>query len=211
MADTVVVPAGYTATVLYALGDPLTAATPDFRNDGTDTDFDNRAGDHHDGMEYFGLNAAGTARDVAGSERGLLAMNHEAPDRPASCTPPAPRPARARPPRPTRRSPRTACRSSKCARPAAAFAYRAGLRLQPPRHAADADRAQRPGARQRADEDEVFARRHDDPRHHQQLRHRHTRPGAPTSPARRTGPATSRAAPPTTPRAAAPRQGAWSR
>jgi len=77
-ADTVAVPAGYTATVLYAMGDPLTAVTPDFMNDGTDTDFDNRAGDHHDGMEYFGLNAAGTARDVAGSERGLLAMNHEA-------------------------------------------------------------------------------------------------------------------------------------
>ena len=77
-ADTVTVSAGYTATVLYALGDPLTATTPDFKNDGTDTDFDNRAGDHHDGMEYFGLNAAGTARDVAGSARGLLAMNHEA-------------------------------------------------------------------------------------------------------------------------------------
>ncbi|NPC54461.1 PhoX family protein [Caenimonas soli] len=78
MADAVAVPTGYTATVLYAMGDPLTAATAEFMNDGTDTGFDNRAGDHHDGMEYFGLNAAGTARDVAGSERGLLAMNHEA-------------------------------------------------------------------------------------------------------------------------------------
>ena len=78
LADTVSVPAGYTATILYALGDPLTAATPDFKNDGTDTDFDQRAGDHHDGMEYFGLNADGTARDAAGSDRGLLAMNHEA-------------------------------------------------------------------------------------------------------------------------------------
>ena len=29
-------------------------------------------------MEYFGLNAAGTARDANGSERGLLVMNHEA-------------------------------------------------------------------------------------------------------------------------------------
>jgi secreted PhoX family phosphatase len=77
-ADTVAVPAGYSATVLYALGDPLSAATPDFRNDGTDANFDMRAGDHHDGIEYFGLNAAGTARDVAGSARGLLAMNHEA-------------------------------------------------------------------------------------------------------------------------------------
>jgi hypothetical protein len=78
VADVVAVPAGYTATVLYALGDPLSAATPDYRNDGTDTDFDNRAGDHHDGMEFFPLNAAGTAADANGSERGLLAVNHEA-------------------------------------------------------------------------------------------------------------------------------------
>ncbi|TFY97876.1 PhoX family protein [Ramlibacter rhizophilus] len=78
LADTVVVPAGYTAKVIYALGDPIDGATPAYKNDGTDTDFDKRAGDHHDGMEYFGLNAAGTARDPAGSERGLIAMNHEA-------------------------------------------------------------------------------------------------------------------------------------
>ncbi|KNZ32752.1 MAG: phosphatase [Methylibium sp. NZG] len=78
IADTVLVPTGYTATPIYALGDPLTATTPAYKNDGTDTDFENRAGDHHDGMEYFGLNAAGTARDPQGSTRGLLAMNHEA-------------------------------------------------------------------------------------------------------------------------------------
>ena len=76
--DTVTVAAGYTATVIYALGDPLNAATPAYKNDGKDTDFDNRAGDHHDGMEYFPLNASGTARDVNGNERGLLVMNHEA-------------------------------------------------------------------------------------------------------------------------------------
>jgi len=76
--DTVTVAAGYTATTIYALGDPLTAATPAYKNDGTDTDFDNRAGDHHDGMEYFPLNASSTARDVNGNERGLLVMNHEA-------------------------------------------------------------------------------------------------------------------------------------
>jgi uncharacterized protein len=78
LADTVSVPAGYTATTIYALGDPLTSATPAYKNDGTDTDYANRAGDHHDGMEYFGLSADGTARDAKGSERGLLAMNHEA-------------------------------------------------------------------------------------------------------------------------------------
>jgi uncharacterized protein len=78
LADAVAVPSGYTATILYALGDPLDNATAPYKNDGTDTAFDKRAGDHHDGIVYFGLNAAGTARDVAGSERGLLAMNHEA-------------------------------------------------------------------------------------------------------------------------------------
>ena len=66
LADAVSVPTGYTATAIYALGDPLTAATPAYKNDGTDTDYANRAGDHHDGMEYFGLNAAGTARDAKG-------------------------------------------------------------------------------------------------------------------------------------------------
>lgn len=77
-ADAVSVPTGYTATPIYALGDPLTAATLAYKNDGTDTAFDQRAGDHHDGMEYFGLSADGSARDANGSERGLLAMNHEA-------------------------------------------------------------------------------------------------------------------------------------
>jgi len=77
-ADQVTVPAGYTATPIYALGDPIVAGIGAFKNDGTDTDFDQRAGDHHDGMAYFGLNVAGTGRDANGSTRGLLAMNHEA-------------------------------------------------------------------------------------------------------------------------------------
>jgi secreted PhoX family phosphatase len=78
LADKVSVPAGYTALPIYALGDPLAAGLAPYRNDGTDTDLDQRAGDHHDGMAYFGLDAAGTRRDPAGSARGLLAMNHEA-------------------------------------------------------------------------------------------------------------------------------------
>jgi secreted PhoX family phosphatase len=77
LADVVTVPAGYTATILYALGDPLRAATPAFKNDGTDTDFENRAGDHHDGMEWFGLSTTGTPSTTA-VDRGLLAINHEA-------------------------------------------------------------------------------------------------------------------------------------
>jgi secreted PhoX family phosphatase len=77
MADTVTVPVGYTASVLYALGDPLTASTAAYKNDGTDTGFENRAGDHHDGMEWFGLGADGKPSTTA-TTRGLLAMNHEA-------------------------------------------------------------------------------------------------------------------------------------
>lgn len=76
--DRVTVPAGYTASVLYALGDPLDARTPAFRNDGTDGDFERRAGDHHDGMAYFGLDGQGTAPLASGSQRALLVVNHEA-------------------------------------------------------------------------------------------------------------------------------------
>lgn len=77
MLDVVTVPAGYTVQVLYALGDPLTASTPAYKNDGTDADYENRAGDHHDGMEWFGLSAAGLASKTA-TDRAILAVNHEA-------------------------------------------------------------------------------------------------------------------------------------
>ncbi|HEY0848185.1 MAG TPA: PhoX family phosphatase [Noviherbaspirillum sp.] len=79
LADALTVPAGYTAAVLYRLGDPIAAGVPDYRNDGTDTaaSFTQRAGDHHDGMHYFGLGADGKYSPNA-SDRGLLVMNHEA-------------------------------------------------------------------------------------------------------------------------------------
>ncbi|MGM9427088.1 PhoX family protein [Hydrogenophaga sp. MI9] len=77
LADTVVVPEGYTAQVIYALGDPLAAGVPAYKNDGTDTAFEQRAGDHHDGMEWFGLDAQG--KPSAGyNSRGILGVNHEA-------------------------------------------------------------------------------------------------------------------------------------
>lgn len=76
-ADVLTVPEGYTAQVLYGLGDPLTASTPAFKNDGTDDNWGNRAGDHHDGLEWFGLDAGGNPSDTFNS-RGLLAVNHEA-------------------------------------------------------------------------------------------------------------------------------------
>jgi uncharacterized protein len=77
LTDTITVAAGYTSTTLYRTGDPIAAGIAAYKNDGTDTDMDKRSGDCHDGIEYFGLNAAGTARDPLGSSRGLLAMNHE--------------------------------------------------------------------------------------------------------------------------------------
>ena len=77
MADVVSVPAGYKAEVFYAVGDPLFAGLAAFKNDGTDTDLDKRAGDHGDGMEWFGLDANGKPSNSATS-RGIIAMNHEA-------------------------------------------------------------------------------------------------------------------------------------
>lgn len=77
LADQVTVPAGYTVSVLYALGDPILAGATAFKNDGSDSDFENRAGDHHDGMEWYGLSATGRP-SVTSTDRGLLAINHEA-------------------------------------------------------------------------------------------------------------------------------------
>jgi secreted PhoX family phosphatase len=79
VADALTVPAGYTATVLFRLGDPMSTATPDYRNDGTDAaeTYAMRAGDHHDGMHYFGMGTGNTYNPNA-SDRGLLVQNHEA-------------------------------------------------------------------------------------------------------------------------------------
>ncbi|MFO0010200.1 MAG: PhoX family protein [Betaproteobacteria bacterium] len=77
-ADAVVVPQGFTARVLYRVGDPLAASVPAYRNDGTDdaSTYDKRAGDNHDGMSYFGLSSS-NGWDPNSSTRGLLAVNHE--------------------------------------------------------------------------------------------------------------------------------------
>ncbi|MBB4155608.1 hypothetical protein GGQ80_003533 [Sphingomonas jinjuensis] len=77
LADVVAVPAGYSVTVLYRLGDPISGSVAAYANDGSDTNFAGRAGDHHDGMSYFGLAASGTSADTSNSSRGLLVMNHE--------------------------------------------------------------------------------------------------------------------------------------
>ena len=76
LEDKMTVPTGYTASVLLATGDPLAAGVAAHKNDGTDTGYDKRVGDDHDGMEYFGLSATGTP-DAANNDRALLGMNFE--------------------------------------------------------------------------------------------------------------------------------------
>jgi len=79
LADAVTVPAGYRYAVLYSLGDPIAAGVSAYANDGTDAaaSFAQRSGDHHDGMQYFGLNGTG-GYGQGSSDSGLLVMNHEA-------------------------------------------------------------------------------------------------------------------------------------
>ncbi|MCX7891646.1 MAG: PhoX family phosphatase [Burkholderiales bacterium] len=75
-ADTLVVPPGYRAQVLYRWGDPVgvAAGMPAFRSDASGSAEEQalQAGMHHDAIEYFPLPAG-----AASSMRGLLAMNHE--------------------------------------------------------------------------------------------------------------------------------------
>lgn len=77
--DRVVVASGYSAQLVLRLGDRIAAGVAAYRNDGTDAaaSFAYRAGDHHDGMHYFGLGAGGKY-DRTSSNRGLLSINHEA-------------------------------------------------------------------------------------------------------------------------------------
>jgi uncharacterized protein len=79
LEDAVTLPEGYRYDVLYALGDPISPNTSEFANDGTDpaSSFASRAGDHHDGMYFFGMGTNGRYDKQVGV-RGLLCMNHEA-------------------------------------------------------------------------------------------------------------------------------------
>lgn len=77
--DKVTLAEGYQWQMLLATGDPLTTGIPAYANNGSDDagSFTHRAGDHHDGMHFFGMDK--TARwDAQRSERGLLCINHEA-------------------------------------------------------------------------------------------------------------------------------------
>jgi secreted PhoX family phosphatase len=77
-ADTVVVPSGYVATAFLPWGEPINAAAPAWKADASNTaaDQEQQIGDNHDGMTFFGFNAAGNGYGDR-SEEGLLVMNHE--------------------------------------------------------------------------------------------------------------------------------------
>ena len=72
MGDALVVPEGYVATPLAQWGEPVGMAgnMPAFKIDGSNSAADQavQIGMHHDGLEFFPL---------AGSRRGLIAINHE--------------------------------------------------------------------------------------------------------------------------------------
>ncbi|HEV8689795.1 MAG TPA: PhoX family phosphatase, partial [Ideonella sp.] len=71
--DVVLVSPGYTARPIYRWGDPtgIAGAMPAFKPDASNSAAEQalQAGMHHDGMAFFPLES--------GTQRGLLAMNHE--------------------------------------------------------------------------------------------------------------------------------------
>ncbi len=77
LADSVVVPAGYTVRVVHATGDAINASTAAYSNTGAETDdWSTRIGDHHDGMALFYVTDAGKYSATA-TNRAVLAVNHE--------------------------------------------------------------------------------------------------------------------------------------
>jgi secreted PhoX family phosphatase len=77
LEDRVVIPSDYSAAVLFATGDLLNADGNDKKlQDITGDEMATRSGDHHDGMYYFGLSAAG-ALDKNSNDRGVIAINFE--------------------------------------------------------------------------------------------------------------------------------------
>ncbi len=77
-ADKVSLATGYSYRIVLQTGDPLAADVPDYANDGSDEaeSFHRRAGDHNDGMFFFGMNKSGSWNPTV-SEQGLLCVNHE--------------------------------------------------------------------------------------------------------------------------------------
>lgn len=76
--DSVLVPAGYVATAFLPWGEPINANAPAWKPDASNTAAEQelQVGDNHDGIEFFGFNAAGNGFGNR-SDEGLLVFNHE--------------------------------------------------------------------------------------------------------------------------------------
>ena len=74
-ADTVVVPEGYEAKVIYRWGDAISGDFPAFAPDNTGEDQAHQAGMHNDGMHFFPIE--GEDPWQGSSTDGLLVVNHE--------------------------------------------------------------------------------------------------------------------------------------
>lgn len=80
-ADTVTVPAGYTAKAFIPWGTPICGSYPAFLEDASNSAEDQaqQTGMHHDGMHFFPMDAKFNGRK---SDHGLLVLNHEYIDAP---------------------------------------------------------------------------------------------------------------------------------
>lgn len=77
-SDAVVVPTGYVATPFLPWGEPINTFAAAWKADATNSaaEQEEQIGDNHDGMWFFGFNAAGNGLGDR-SDEGLLVMNHE--------------------------------------------------------------------------------------------------------------------------------------
>jgi uncharacterized protein len=77
--DKITLAEGYSWSLLLQTGDPISANATPYANDGSDSaqSFTQRAGDHNDGMHFFGLDKKGQWNPQH-AERALLCINHEA-------------------------------------------------------------------------------------------------------------------------------------
>lgn len=75
VADTIVVPEGYTARWLIPFGEPITGSFPGFKLGNTGAEQAMQIGSHHDGMHFFPIE--GRSPYEGSSSDGLLVLNHE--------------------------------------------------------------------------------------------------------------------------------------
>ncbi len=77
LLDNVVLPPGYTYTVVHATGDRLSSNLPVYSNTGAEADdWSERIGDHHDGIDIYFIDAQGRY-SAADTGRAVLVVNHE--------------------------------------------------------------------------------------------------------------------------------------